>query len=359
MSKIVSIGTAVPAHCHPQQEILHFMQNVYALNEVDKRKLRFLYQQSGIEQRYSVISDYSKPVNEWKFYPQSENLEPFPSLEQRMTVYHKHAPLLSVDAIRNCLQHEQKKNITHLITVSCTGMSAPGLDLQVMELMDLKKDIFHTSVNFMGCYAAMHALKLADVICKADAKANVLIVSTELCTLHFQREPTTDNITSSLLFGDGSAAALIVSDESDAEGLTIDNFYCEVIPKGKRDMAWELSSSGFLMTLSGYVPDLVEESFNEITSRALAKQDLSKEDISHWCIHPGGKRILEAVHKSLEFSNGQLQHSYSVLNKFGNLSSASILYVLKEILEEKQKIPKLFAAAFGPGLTVETFTAHN
>lgn len=359
MSKIISTGTAVPAYCHQQMDILEFMQTVYAFTETDKRKLHFLYRQSGIKQRYSVIADYSQPAEEWKFYPPTENLEPFPSLEQRMMVFNKQAPLLSVDAIRNCLNHvHDHKKITHLITVSCTGMSAPGLDLQILERMDLEKNIFRTSVNFMGCYAAIHALKIADAVCKTEKQAEVLIVCTELCTLHFQKKATQDNITSSLLFGDGAAAVLISSDENMHEGLYIDNFYSEVISKGKRDMAWELSSNGFLMTLSGYVPDLIEEDFEKIVEKALKKETISKEEISHWCIHAGGKKILEAIHKSLQFTNGRLSASYKVLNEFGNLSSASILFVLNEMLHEKKQIKKLFGAAFGPGLTVETFTAH-
>ena len=359
MSKIISIGTAVPAYCHQQMDILPFMQTVYASGEADKRKLRFIYQQSGIRQRYSVVADYSRPPEDWKFYPATENLEPFPSLEQRMMLYNKQAPLLSVDAIRNCLGHvHDEKEITHLITVSCTGMSAPGLDLQILELMDLEKNIFRTSVNFMGCYAALHALKIANSICKAEPEAQVLVVCTELCTLHFQRESTLDNIMSSLLFGDGAAAVLITGNNNPHEGLKLDHFYSEVIPKGKRDMAWELSSSGFLMTLSGYIPDLIEEDFNSIVNRALEKEHISREDISHYCIHPGGKRILEAIHKSLGLANGELTASYKVLSEFGNLSSASILFVLKEVLHERKAIRKLFGAAFGPGLTVETFTAH-
>ena len=335
------------------------MQLVYAPNETEKRKLRFLYQQSGIAQRYSVIADYSKNFAEWKFYPQTENLEPFPSLEQRMVIYNKQAPLLSVDAIRDCLNHaNDQKKITHLITVSCTGMSAPGLDLQVMELMDFQKNISRTSINFMGCYAAIHALKIADAICTANKQAQVLIVCTELCTLHFQREPTADNIMSSLLFGDGAAAALVCADENKMEGLYIDRFYSEVITKGKRDMAWELSSSGFLMTLSGYVPDLIEEDFEGIVTRALSEGKLSASDISQWCMHSGGKRILEAIQKSIGFSNGELSESFDVLRRYGNLSSANILFVLKEIMQKNKK-GNLFGAAFGPGLTVETFTAHS
>ncbi|MCU7548042.1 type III polyketide synthase [Chitinophagaceae bacterium LB-8] len=358
MSRIVSIGTAVPAFCHQQNDILQFMEAVYAVGEAEMRKLRFVYRQSGIQQRYSVLSDYSRPVNEWRFYPQSENLEPFPSLEQRMAVFSKHAPQLSIDAIRNCLDgvihHEE---ITHLMTVSCTGLSAPGLDLQVMELLDLRKDIFRTSVNFMGCYAAIHALKLANIICKGNSAARVLIVCTELCTLHFQREATPDNIMSSLLFADGAAAALIVPEESDYRGLDITGFYSEVIPKGKRDMAWELSSTGFLMTLSGYVPELIEEDFSGVVERSLRSEIFSQDEITHWCIHPGGKKILEAIQKSTGVEPIQLQESYHILKNYGNMSSATILFVLKNILHQNQEKKKVFAASFGPGLTVETFTA--
>jgi predicted naringenin-chalcone synthase len=224
--------------------------------------------------------------------------------------------------------------------------------------MDLPKTIFRTSINFMGCYAAIHALKLADAICETDRQANVLIVCTELCTLHFQKEATMDNMASSLLFGDGSSAMLVMHDEAKAEGIFIDGFHSEVKPKGKRDMAWELSSSGFLMTLSGYVPDLIEEDFAQIVADALKKNGKTIGDISHWCIHPGGKKILQAIHKSLGFSNGQLQHSYDILREFGNLSSATILFVLRKIMQEKKAV-NLFGAAFGPGLTVETFTAHS
>jgi predicted naringenin-chalcone synthase len=360
LSKIISIGTALPAFRHKQTDILQFMQQVYAANEVDKRKLRFLYQQSGIEYRYSVVPDYSRQVKDWKFYPQSENLEPFPNLEKRMDIYHKHAPLLSVDAVRDCLgHHHDPKKITHLITVSCTGMSAPGLDLQLMELMELEKNISRTSINFMGCYAAIHGLKMADAICRADEEARVLVVCTELCTLHFQRENTMDNIASSLLFGDGSAAALVTGSLTNETGLELDGFYSEVIPKGKRDMAWELSSSGFLMTLSGYIPDLIEEDFSTIVSRALAHGKTTFSSVSHWCIHPGGRRILDAIHKSMGFTNGQLQASYDVLKEVGNLSSATILFVLKKMMEEEEPVEKLVGAAFGPGLTIETFLAHK
>jgi predicted naringenin-chalcone synthase len=361
LSKIVSIGTALPAYRHDQENILQFMQHLYGMNETDKRKLRFLYRQAGISARHSSIADYSKPIHEWEFYPQSENVEPFPGLEQRMDWFQKFAPPLSVHAIQKCLDNKLKaEEITHLITVSCTGLSAPGLDLQVMELMDLPKDIFRTSVNFMGCYAAIHALKLADIICRATPDAKVLIVCTELCTLHLQKVPSPDNLASGLLFSDGSAAVLVTGDLHPAKGIRLNSFYSEVVTKGKKDMAWELSSTGFQMTLSGYVPYLIEEDIARLVEKALAKQGISRSSITNWCIHPGGRKILEAVQKSLEIEKHELNSSYNILDQFGNMSSATILFVLNDMLPsiQQKENSKIFAVAFGPGLTMETFIAE-
>lgn len=338
------------------------MQSVYAMNEVEKRKLKFLYNHSGIEKRYSVIPDYSLNANEWQFYPATENLEPFPDLELRMEWYNKTAAPLSIKAIEKCIDKKINKNeITHLITVSCTGMSAPGLDLQIMQEMDLPLNIFRTSVNFMGCYAAIHGMKLADALCKADKDAKVVVVCTELCTLHFQRENSMDNIASSLLFGDGSAAILVVPDEKELDGFKIKNFYSEVGFNGKEHMSWQLSSSGFLMTLSGYVPELIEQDFDQLLENALKHANMNKDEISHWCVHPGGKRILTSIEKSSGVSSEDLKSSYEVLNDYGNMSSPTILFVLKNIMDSLknqsplQKPVNIFGAAFGPGLTMETF----
>jgi predicted naringenin-chalcone synthase len=340
--------------------ILNFMQNVYAMDEVEKRKLRFLYRQSSIQTRYSVIPDYSLNAPEWTFYPASENLQPFPGLEKRMDWFNKMAPKLSVNAVEKCISGKiNKDEITHLITVTCTGMSAPGLDLQIMEMMNLPKNIFRTSVNFMGCYAAIHAMKLADSFCKNYIDAKVVIVCTELCTLHFQKETTIDNIASGLLFGDGSAALLITHDNNNLKGIHLKSFYSEVGFNGKEHMSWQLSSSGFLMQLSGYVPELIEQDFNHLLKNTLQNANMDQEEISHWCIHPGGKRILSAIEKSTSISNEDLKFSYEVLKDYGNMSSPTILFVLKEImdsLENKlEKAATIFGASFGPGLTMETF----
>ncbi|RYY63066.1 MAG: type III polyketide synthase [Chitinophagaceae bacterium] len=355
MTKILAVGTAVPIHAHAQNQIMDFMQRVYALDETGNRKLRYLYRQGGIHTRYSVIPDYSLPAADWQFFPASENLEPFPNLDTRMAWYKKHAATLSLSAIDKCLADHRDKKITHLITVSCTGMSAPGLDIELIRAMGLPPGTHRQSINFMGCYAAVHALKMADAFCKADATANVLIVCTELCTLHFQKESSPDSITSSMLFGDGSAAVLVSGNEN-AEGIRIDHFYGIIADKGIDDMSWQLSTKGFLMTLSSYVPALIEEDFGSLVDEALSSASVTRADISNWCIHPGGKKILEAVSKSMGLADGSLDSSYEVLEEYGNMSSPTILFVLDKMINGNQPVKgKIFGAAFGPGLTMETF----
>lgn len=338
------------------------MQRIYALDHHANRQLKFLYHQSGIETRYSVIPDYTRSFREWEFYPPTENLEPFPSLETRMKWYRQYAAPLSLQSIQRCLEGKVRPaEITHLITVSCTGMSAPGLDLELVEALGLPATVFRTSVNFMGCYAAVHALKLADALASSCSGARVLIVCTELCTLHFQQEPTVDNMLSSLLFADGSASALVVSDEHPDKGLRLKGFYSEIVPEGKKEMTWDLSSTGFRMTLTSYVTDLIRADFAGLVGNALEKNQLRRDEVSHWCVHPGGKKILDAIYKSLSFTNGHLDDSFAVLKEFGNMSSPTILFVLQRIMAalDYNRPNCIFGAAFGPGLTMETFIVET
>lgn len=348
----------MPAYQHEQGRILSFMQEVYQLDAVEARKLKFLYRQSGIDYRYSAIADFSKDAADWNFFPPVGSSDPIPSIEKRMNLYGATAAPMAKEAIEKCLAGSMNSDsITHLITVSCTGMSAPGLDLELIELLNLPKNIYRSSINFMGCYAAIHALKMAHAICQSESSARVMLVCTELCTLHFQDAASADNIASSLLFGDGAAAVLVVSDDVDMKGLYLKSFYSEIVPKGKDDMSWVIASTGFLMTLSGYVPDLIQADFDNLMNKALNKAGISKEDIQYWCIHPGGKRILDAISKSLDFKGAELEHSLSVLKEYGNMSSPTVLFVLKKIMEQLQAgaSANIFGAAFGPGLTMETF----
>lgn len=335
------------------------MQKAFRLDETDKRKLSFLYSHSKINSRYSVIRDFGFPDEDWQFI--SMNGKPNVSLNERMDLFREYALPLSVEAVEKCIDGFIKpEEITHLITVSCTGMSAPGLDLQVAEAMQLRSDIFRTSVNFMGCYAAIHALKMAKMICDGSQSAKVVIVATELCTIHFQKDYSIDNAASSLLFADGSAAVLVSNSVEKKGGLNLDHFYSEVAYKGKSDMSWELSNNGFLMTLSSYIPQLIEEDILALVNKALEKSNISREEISHWCLHPGGNKILEVIKQQLELREEDLNYSRKVLSEYGNMSSPTILFVLKEIMENLNEAPaKVFGVAFGPGLTMETFIAST
>ncbi len=360
MANIISISTAVPDHCHRQMDILQFMQKAYRMEEPDRRKLSFLYAKSGIDTRYSVLPDYSLDSGKWSFISACKQIQP--DLEKRMRLYKHHALPLSLKAINKCINGIiDPSQITHLITVSCTGMSAPGLDLEIAEALEMQSGIFRSSVNFMGCYAAIHALKLGKMICDTEAAAQVLIVCTELCTLHFQQEFNLNNAASSLLFADGSAAVLLSNSNKIKPAFSLDGFYSKLAFKGKNDMAWQLGSNGFLMTLSGYVPQLIEEDISTLVDEALKKNNKTRNDLTDWCIHPGGKKILDNIEKQLKLCPCALHHSRNVLRNYGNMSSATILFVLKKMLEDQndQKNRTVFGVAFGPGLTMETFIASS
>jgi predicted naringenin-chalcone synthase len=346
---INSIGTANAPFAHSQKEILDFMLEMYHVPNEDVEKIKRLYDRSEIETRYSAIEDFSLPKSKWTFIEKDQKT----SIEKRMLKYFEIAPSLCEKAVRKCIPDNSSfENITHLITVSCTGISAPGLDIQLMKLLNLPTTIHRTSVNFMGCYAAIHALKQANAICKSQPNAKVLIIDVELCTIHFQDEYTMDNIAASLLFGDGAAAVLV----SNEKGMySIKDFYSEVALDGYNDMAWNISSTGFLMTLSGYVPSIIASNIEPMLLNSLKKMNIKKSDIQHWAIHPGGKKIVSEIANVLNLSPDDVEISRSVLNDFGNMSSVTILYVLKKMHAQIEATNEtIYSVAFGPGLTIES-----
>jgi predicted naringenin-chalcone synthase len=367
MSVIASISTALPAYKHKQSDLGEFMCELYQYSEHKKKKLQIMYSKSGIHHRYSVIPDYSSNKEERVFFPKTHNLEPFPNIEYRMQYFNKTALPLCINAIENCIKGKIFHNqITHLITVSCTGLSAPGLDIDIVQFLKLNSTINRTSINFMGCYAAIHALKQADYICKSEPNAIVLVVCVELCTIHFQKIDDLDNTIANLLFADGCAATLVVSDsialKNKFEGLGIKKFHSQIELNGKQDMTWQLSSTGFLMSLSSYIPQLIEKGFKNLFEDSINGLEIKKKDITHWAIHPGGRKILEVIQKELELRNTDLESSYKVLKNYGNMSSPTVLFVLKDIWDNKTSPNKkelTYGVAFGPGLTMESVILEN
>ncbi len=355
MSYINAIETALPDNCFSQETFTDFYLNSTD-HETDQRKIKIISKKSGIGQRYSVIKDFGVKPQDFEFFVKSATLFPEPNLTSRMQLYRKHAVALSIKAIKKIKDFDSvKKNITHLITVTCTGMFAPGNDIDLITELQLNLAINRSSVNFMGCNAAIIALKQADTICKSDPGATVLIVCTELCTIHFQKQYNDDYILSNLIFGDGSAAVLVSSKPSEHHTfpVQITRFDAMIAYNGYKDMAWQLSETGFVMNLTSYVSSIIKENIKPLFDSI----NLNPKDISHWAVHPGGKKIVDDFATALNLDQQALSPSYEVLKNYGNMSSPTVLFVIKQILDKQDQAKqgdKLFAAAFGPGLSIET-----
>ncbi|EAZ81592.1 type III polyketide synthase [Algoriphagus machipongonensis] len=351
-SSIVSIGLANPGEPIEQSTIAGFMQKAHQLDEVESRKLSFLYRKSGINSRYSVLDDFEKSdSSEFTFFPKSKNFEPFPGTKARMDVFSKTAVDLCEAAARRCLSKPkiETSEVTHLILVSCTGMMAPGVELQLMERLGLDDSVERYCVHFMGCYAAFTGLKLADKILLAEPESRVLLVSVELCTLHFQKEYTEDNVLANSLFGDGAAAALVMNSD---QGMRLQGYQSNVIREGESDMAWGIGDFGFEMRLSKYIPSLLDKGIQQLLEKFENRYHLSS--LKHFAIHPGGKQILEKVKEAFQLPDSANEHALAVLSEFGNMSSSTILFVLHRMMNDIKIQGKILAMGFGPGLTLET-----
>lgn len=359
MSFITAIGTANPPHKFNQQQIADFMIRAMALNEDEAHKLRILYRASGIESRYSVLKDYGSGEL-FSFYSNNENLDPFPGTKERMSLFADKSVTLSNDAAKKCFDQItpfDPTEITHLIVVSCTGMFAPGLDIELTHTLGLSSTVIRTSINFMGCYAAFNALRVANSFCAQHPQSKVLVVCTELCSIHFQKQNTEDNILANALFADGSAALLIEAQPRNKINLSIGDFFCDLATAGKQEMAWRVGDHGFEMKLSSYVPETIRTGIKKLTQSLLSVNKISLSDIDYFAIHPGGKRILEAIEEELGLTKENNRFSYSVMKKYGNMSSPTVLFVLQEIFQKLSSGDhgkKILSFGFGPGLTLES-----
>ena len=273
-SVISAIGTAVPGNKIAQSNIFEFMNRAHGFKGKDEIRLKALYRASGISTRHSVIADYSSlEMNDWTFYPHNENLQPFPSTQERSKLYQQTAASLAERAVKNCLQKgaTDLSEITHLITISCTGMYAPGLDIDLINRLGMQPDVQRTCINFMGCYAAITGIRTADAFCKADSKAKVLVVSAELCTIHFQNKSDEDNLLANALFSDGAAALLMTSSDQGKKGLSPAAFHNQILNDGGENMAWNIGDFGFEMKLSSYVPTLIESGISGMIAQLKQK----------------------------------------------------------------------------------------
>lgn len=352
MTQLISIA------CRPAENVIlpadmkHFMQQFVHDNNA-LRKYNFMVADNSIQTKYSVLKDFSSNCIMPELFVANETEQP--DTEKRMVAYRKYAlPLLrqvALDAIHKSAIGLER--ITDIITVSCTGLYAPGLETELLEALNLSAEVNRFGVNFMGCYAAFHAFRLANLIAVQNPDAIVLIASVELCTLHFRNDTSDDNILSTYLFGDGAAACLMAGKNVKTDSLAnMTDYQSSLIPEGKKDMQWLIGNHGFEMVLSNKISKHIQSSIKQIFEAFLLRNGINKSTDMDFCIHPGGKNILKAFESAIGLSNEQLKASYDVLRDYANMSSVSIFFVLEKILEEKSQKP-IYAVAFGPGLTLE------
>lgn len=313
---------------------------------------------SGIEHRFSVLTpSHTGPENSTEFYVNAHEFYTrgaFPPTAKRMEIFERFAPLLAARAVDQlALTEEERRGITHVLVTTCTGLYAPGLDFDIVDHLGLDPSVERTMIGFMGCYAAINGLKQARHIVRSEPTAKVLLVNLELCTLHLQETEELEQVLSFLVFADGCAASLISAEE---QGFALDSFRAVRIA-GTRDLiTWKIRGLGFDMLLSGQVPGAIGRSLEGGAHDVLGQ--LTAKDIALWGVHPGGKSVLDAVERGLHLAPNALDDSRAVLCDYGNMSSATVMFVLERLLRTAKAGELGCAMSFGPGLTAETMLFH-
>jgi predicted naringenin-chalcone synthase len=336
------IGTATPGH------EVHGTFRAFAEHLIPEGRERRLFSRmadrAGIARRWSVLQPDGRPgrVDAEGFYTPGR----FPSTGARMARWGAEAPKLAFQALDTLGPLE---GITHLVVASCTGFAAPGLDHAISARLNLAETVARTNIGFMGCQAAIVALRLARDAVRADPGARVLVVNLELCTLHLQERPEVEQLLCFLLFGDGCSAALVSAEPC---GMRLDGFRSALLPEAQEQIAWRVGDNGFDMVLSGEVPKSLARALpprlNDLLDGAGA------EEFDLWAIHPGGRSVLDAVEEACRPPHGALAQSRAVLEQHGNMSSPTVMFVLRAMLAEREQGHRGIAMAFGPGLSAET-----
>lgn len=357
---LIDIATGLPPYKVSQAKAALELKKKMADRPAVGRLIDTAAYHSGIENRYIVIPDGDDNSNE-KFYSHAHN--PIkPGTKARMDEYERWSKQLSEKAVGDLLNKNDfdPSAIKRLITVSCTGFFAPGLDYYLMKTFNILCDAQRTNIGFMGCAAAITGftsiLESLNQL-KEDHHSAALMVSVELCSLHLQTEPSRDNILSNIIFADGCAAALFSNSPEYRQPGKLDllETHTTLFDNSAEYMGWKIGNFGFEMMLSSELPNIILEQAVPALISILNKAGIEKQSVSYWALHPGGRAILDAMQMGLKLSDEQMESSRYVLKNFGNMSSATILYVIKNIIDTRKirKDELLCAVAFGPGLTME------
>ena len=347
--RLAGLGTATPALALDRDDTHDRLARLWGLSGSALDRWRRIVDGTGIEMRYGVLPP-----------EQIVGL----STEDRMKAYERLAPGLAEQAARAALDNAAVgiDRVTDLVVVSCTGFSAPGVDVALVRQLGLAPTVRRTMIGFMGCFGAIIGLRSAVGACAVDSRAVCLVVCVELCTLHLRPDPGADNLVASALFGDGAAAAVVVGDRvglspagaGDAAGIgRLTRGFGRLIPEGHDWMTWRVTDAGFAMTLDRCVPAALNAAVVEIVEEATGSDEGGPDC---YVVHPGGPGILDAVSDGLTLAGGSgIEAARAILCRYGNMSSSAILFVLDEMLRNRYRPPAMLLA-FGPGLAVETIT---
>jgi predicted naringenin-chalcone synthase len=359
---IFGIGTASPPTIS-QEEILEVAIEISRANPEQQTWLNRVYLRGGIERRSVVLVGENNQLESLRqFYPLPVDAnDRGPTTAKRMERYAIEAPLLAAEAAANALIDSgiEPRAITHLITASCTGFFAPGLDAALINTLGLARDVKRLHVGFMGCHAAFNALAAARDAVLADPSANVLVCCVELCSLHMAYGWDPGKLVANALFADGAAAVVVGRSSKNQTGdLQLRDTSSFLLPGSLDAMAWRIGDHGFEMTLLPSVPQLIRQHLRGWCENWLATHDLQLGDIAGWAIHPGGPKVLSAVAEALDLPPDALRYSRKVLAQHGNMSSATVLFIVEEMAEGIADGP-IVAIGLGPGLTAEGMLLHR
>lgn len=366
-----SLETAVPPTVLVQTEARDVFAAQPGLTRLGTRLVATCFDSAAIDTRYTAVAELTseRQAENPQFFDAGTGLLLSPSTKVRNDIFATEATKLFVEAAGKALDacpEFSLLDITHLVTVSCTGFFNPGPDYKIVRALGLNPAVQRYHLGFMGCYAAFPALRAAKSFCDADPDAVVLVVCAELCSLHVRTSNDPDTIMGSALFADGAAAAIVTAREHPDRPalLQLDHFETVLTPVGEDSMAWNIGDEGFEMVLGNYVPHIIDDhiigALEPLLSREPQLPGLPYRDIRHWAIHPGGRSILDKVQSRLDLSDEQLVPARETLRNYGNMSSATVLFVLRHILDlppadgPDAGAERICSMAFGPGLTVET-----
>jgi len=348
------LGTALPEFCISMADAAAEASAVEAFSDSESMRLQKLYKLTTVEQRYSVLLEAPEGVAERQsFFQKNGHATVSPGTAARMERYAAKALPLAQQAAVEALERAGlgPAEITHLITVSCSGFCAPGVDAGLIETLPLSPTTERTHVGFMGCHGALNGLRVAKAIGESQADARILLVAVELCSLHYQYGWDLERQLANALFADGAAAAVGWSGGEDDDWRVAATGSC-MLPDSADAMTWRIGDHGFHMTLSKEVPRLIQQHLAPWVTQWLAKSGLGIGDIATWAVHPGGPAILKAAQKALALPQDALAVSHEVLQQHGNMSSPTILFILDRLCAQDAPRPCV-ALGFGPGLVAE------